>query len=364
MAKICNNCGAQIADDSRFCTSCGAKNANTCRQCGEELKEGAKFCVGCGAMVEESSQGIISASEKDQVSAPPDRPQQIIESVTDEISKPDNDFIDRVEIPSLASSQNIAETVLPPINPPLSPAATPPEAKKRFFSKKIICFGILGALAVACVIIYMNVGIIVMPPSEIIPEGISVVYWRNDTKLPFISSPQSMQLEAFGGEENLFTAIAILGGIADLIKEEEITRFPYNDWLYSKSLKGIKPADPSSPSAQVTESTEEPVALADEETEETSYEELPEEIPDETKDSKPQTLAAQTSTGEGQIKGTNVNMREYPSLTSKIIFTFPGWEYVTIHEVTEPEQGKSPWFKVSYKNRIGWVYGQFLTEAP
>ena len=363
MAKICNNCGAQIADDSRFCTSCGSKNANTCRQCGKELKEGAKFCVECGTLLEESSQGIITASENDQVSAPPDRPQQIIESVTDEITKPDNYFIDQAEAPSLASSQNIAETALPPITTPLPPAATPPEAKKRLFSKKIICFGILGAFALACVIIYMNVGIIVMPPTEMIPEGVSVVYWRNDTKLPFISSPKSMLLEEFG-EENFFTIIAILERIADLVKKEEITRFPYNDWLYSKSLKGIKPADPLPPSAQVTEPTEKPVALADEETEETSDEELPEEIPDETKDSKPQTLAAQTSTGEGQIKGTNVNMREYPSLTSKVIFTFPGWEYVTIHEVTEPEQGKSPWFKVSYKNRIGWVYGLFLTEAP
>ena len=399
MAKICNNCGAQIADDSQFCTLCGAKTADICKQCGKELKEGAKFCVGCGtlveeplpkaastcpdaiicrqcgkehkegakfcvecgAMTEESSQGIISASEKDQVSAPPDEPQQIIESVTDEITKPDNDFIDQAEAPSLASSQNIAETVLPPINPPLSSAATPPGAKKRFFSKKI-CFGILGAFALACVFIYMNVGIIVMPPSEIIPEGISVVYWRNDTKLPFISSPQSMQLEAFGGEENLFTAIAILGGIADLIKEEEITRFPYNDWLYSKALKGIEFAGPSSPSAQATEPTEEPVALADEE--ETSDEELPEEIPDATKDSGSQTLAAQTSPGEGQIRGTNVNMREYPSLTSKVIFRFPGWEYVAIHEVAEPEQGKYPWFKVSYKNFTGWVYGEFVTEAP
>ena len=116
----------------------------------------------------------------------------------------------------------------------------------------------------ACVFIYMNVGILVMPPTEMIPEGVSVVYWRNDTKLPFISSPESMLLEEFG-EENFFTMIAILGRIADLVKKEEITRFPYNDWLYSKSLKSIKPADPSSPSAQVTEPTEEPVALADQE---------------------------------------------------------------------------------------------------
>lgn len=389
MAKICNNCGAQIADDSQFCTLCGAKTADICKQCGKELKEGAKFCVGCGTLVEEpspksanscananvcrqcgkelkegakfcvecgtlvgeSSQSIISASENDQVSVPADRPQQIIESDTDEITEPDNDFIDQAEVPSSASSQNIAETVSPPIAPPLSPAAASHVAKKRFFPKKIY-LGILGALAVACVFIYMNVGIFVIPPS-MITGGLSVVYWRNDTKNPFISSPEIMI-----SEDNFYTKVALLKKISD----REIIRFKYNDWLYSKALKGMKPADPSLPSAQVTDPTEKPVVLADEE--ETSDEELPEEIPDATKDSGSQTLAAQTSPGEGQIRGTNVNMREYPSLTSKVIFRFPGWEYVAIHEVAEPEQGKYPWFKVSYKNFTGWVYGEFVTEAP
>lgn len=361
-ANVCRQCGKELKEGARFCVGCGAMveeplpegsstcpDANICRQCGKELKEGAKFCVECGAMVEESSQGIITASENDQVSAPPDRPQQIIESVTDEITKPYNDFIDQAEAPSLASSQNIAETVLPPINPPLSPAAASPEAKKRFFSKKIY-LGILGALAVACVFIYINVGIFVIPPS-MITGGLSVVYWRNDTKNPFISSPEIMI-----SEDNFYTKVALLKKISD----REITRFKYNDWLYSKALKGIEFAGPSSPSAQATEPTEEPVALADEE--ETSDEELPEEIPDATKDSGSQTLAAQTSPGEGQIRGTNVNMREFPSLTSQVIYKFPGWEYVTIHEVRNPEQGKYPWFKVSYKNMTGWVYGEFVNR--
>lgn len=65
---------------------------------------------------------------------------------------------------------------------------------------------------------------------------------------------------------------------------------------------------------------------------------------------------------QGQIKGTNVNMREYPNLNGRVIFRFPGGEYVTIHEVIKPEQGKHPWLKVSYKNMTGWVYGQFLIE--
>lgn len=79
-----------------------------------------------------------------------------------------------------------------------------------------------------------------------------------------------------------------------------------------------------------------------------------------TSDNESQALAGHSSAEQGQIKGTNVNMREYPSLSAQVVFRFPGREYVTIHEVTEPEQGKYPWYKVSYKNKTGWVYGEFI----
>lgn len=67
-----------------------------------------------------------------------------------------------------------------------------------------------------------------------------------------------------------------------------------------------------------------------------------------------------TYSEHGRIKGTNVNMREYPNLEGRVIYRFPGQEDVLIHEVTNLDQGKYPWFKVSYKNLTGWVYGQFV----
>lgn len=69
-----------------------------------------------------------------------------------------------------------------------------------------------------------------------------------------------------------------------------------------------------------------------------------------------------TYSEQGRIKGSNVNMREYPNLEGRVIYRFPGQEYVIIHEVTNPDQGKYPWFKVSYKNLTGWVYGQFVVN--
>ena len=52
---ICNKCGKEIADDSAFCTFCGASVVKdqqlTCKQCGRPLEEGDQFCPSCGASV-------------------------------------------------------------------------------------------------------------------------------------------------------------------------------------------------------------------------------------------------------------------------------------------------------------------------
>ena len=58
MAKHCGNCGAALADGSRFCENCGAKVPEEkpaeqigrfCSSCGKELPPEAAFCPSCGA---------------------------------------------------------------------------------------------------------------------------------------------------------------------------------------------------------------------------------------------------------------------------------------------------------------------------
>lgn len=52
---ICQKCGQQNSDGSKFCIKCGGPMANNlpaknyCKVCGTELKPGAKFCYKCGA---------------------------------------------------------------------------------------------------------------------------------------------------------------------------------------------------------------------------------------------------------------------------------------------------------------------------
>ena len=48
--KKCPYCGAQNADDSRFCTECGKEfpQGNVCPHCGASVNEGDAFCQSCG----------------------------------------------------------------------------------------------------------------------------------------------------------------------------------------------------------------------------------------------------------------------------------------------------------------------------
>lgn len=49
---FCQQCGAQIKADSKFCMHCGAKNTpGFCSNCGAKLEAGSQFCGNCGTKV-------------------------------------------------------------------------------------------------------------------------------------------------------------------------------------------------------------------------------------------------------------------------------------------------------------------------
>lgn len=62
--KKCPNCGAQMDDDSLFCTECGKPipQGNVCPHCGASLNEGDVFCQCCGKKVDELPAPIVGPS--------------------------------------------------------------------------------------------------------------------------------------------------------------------------------------------------------------------------------------------------------------------------------------------------------------
>lgn len=54
----CPNCGAEIDEDSAFCSMCGTKiereekQETTCASCGKPVKPGNAFCIYCGTKVQ------------------------------------------------------------------------------------------------------------------------------------------------------------------------------------------------------------------------------------------------------------------------------------------------------------------------
>ena len=66
--KKCPYCGAQIADDSRFCSECGKEitQANVCPHCGASVGEGDAFCQNCGKSLNEAPSSEPITYEEEQ----------------------------------------------------------------------------------------------------------------------------------------------------------------------------------------------------------------------------------------------------------------------------------------------------------
>ena len=68
--KYCDNCHYPIADDTKFCPNCGAKNELPpqavvyCPNCGSPITPGSKFCLNCGTAAQDNAQ--LQAEEYQQ----------------------------------------------------------------------------------------------------------------------------------------------------------------------------------------------------------------------------------------------------------------------------------------------------------
>lgn len=81
---ICTHCHSEIADDSMFCTECGAKvdtfatssmqrpSARVCPHCGNDIPADAEFCTMCGARLEAGDDAALTTAVGSESESVPD----------------------------------------------------------------------------------------------------------------------------------------------------------------------------------------------------------------------------------------------------------------------------------------------------
>lgn len=95
-------------------------------------------------------------------------------------------------------------------------------------------------ILVIAVFLFIRVfmGFFVIQPMGAIPDGATIVYWRTDLNLPFISSADGMILKN-GGEVSLLSRGITLGAMAEPIMDRKILRLGYSETLYLWSTGGV-----------------------------------------------------------------------------------------------------------------------------
>ena len=82
-------------------------------------------------------------------------------------------------------------------------------------------------------------GIFVIQPIGAIPEGATIVYWRNGLNIPFIASADGMLSDSDAGVSLMGRGV-LLAALAEPLIDRQIWRFRYSEMLYLRSTRGKK----------------------------------------------------------------------------------------------------------------------------
>ena len=72
----CPACGAENADDNRFCGACGAPQVIACSGCGTENPAANKYCGGCGAPLQGQPELQPASAPVEPEKESPDAPEE------------------------------------------------------------------------------------------------------------------------------------------------------------------------------------------------------------------------------------------------------------------------------------------------
>lgn len=102
-----------------------------------------------------------------------------------------------------------------------------------------IGWSVLALLCGALIGFYMFCGIFVQQPIGAVPDGVTILYWRRGTNLPFVASADGILLEQTG-EVSLLTRAVAIGKFGNVATDRMFARLPYSKTLYLISTDGVE----------------------------------------------------------------------------------------------------------------------------
>ena len=101
--------------------------------------------------------------------------------------------------------------------------------------KKITMILSLGVLVL---LFWLSVGFFVVQPIGAIPDGVTVVYWRLGTRMPFIGSADGLS-DDLTGSVSLLSRGMMMASVTEVIEDRIILRMPYSRTLYLIFTGGV-----------------------------------------------------------------------------------------------------------------------------
>ena len=96
---------------------------------------------------------------------------------------------------------------------------------------------LIRAIIIIPFIFYFLIGIFVIQPIGALPEGATILYWRIDTNLPFITSPDGWLIDT-DQKVSLLTRGIAMGSIGVIVIDRKIAILPYSKSIYQISTGG------------------------------------------------------------------------------------------------------------------------------
>jgi hypothetical protein len=112
-------------------------------------------------------------------------------------------------------------------------------AEKKNRKRRVFVWGIGlgGILAGFLLVFYFCCGLFIIQPVKAIPEGVTFLYFRSGTKLPFVASADGLLLKQ-SGKVSLLGRVIVLSQVSEELKKRKLAALPYSHNLYLFSTGG------------------------------------------------------------------------------------------------------------------------------